>query len=173
MADNEYFFLMAVTTTSFFIRTVYEILRLKKIISPHKKLSAFILFDMLLLWSSWFALCEMNVNRMQFPLAIKCSGIIMFAAGVIIVIAALFTIRFMGSKKHELVISGIYSKIRHPIYLGFILWLMGYPVFTGQIIVLCLSPLFIANVLVWRYAEEVDLIKKFPAYKEYKAKTIF
>ena len=59
------------------------------------------------------------------------------------------------------------------IVVGFILWLIGFPVFCGAVFSFFLSLPFIANVLFWRYLEEKELAERFPAYRDYKKKTIF
>ena len=58
-------------------------------------------------------------------------------------------------------------------YLGFILWLLGFPVFFGAVFSSVLSILFIANILFWRYLEEIELNEIFTGYFKYKKTTIF
>jgi protein-S-isoprenylcysteine O-methyltransferase Ste14 len=84
-----------------------------------------------------------------------------------------FTIKTLESYEGDLITKGIYSKIRHPMYFGFILWLIGFPIFFGALFSCILSFLFIVNVLFWRYLEEKELEKRFPSYPDYKKTTIF
>jgi len=86
---------------------------------------------------------------------------------------ALFTIKTLESYDGDLITKGIYSKIRHPMYLGFIFWLIGFPIFFGSLYSFFLSFLLIANVLFWRYLEEIELVKRFPSYSDYKKTTLF
>jgi protein-S-isoprenylcysteine O-methyltransferase Ste14 len=58
-------------------------------------------------------------------------------------------------------------------YLGFLLWLIGPPIYSGGFFSVILSLLFICNVLFWRYLEEKELEKRFPAYLDYKKLTLF
>jgi protein-S-isoprenylcysteine O-methyltransferase Ste14 len=58
-------------------------------------------------------------------------------------------------------------------YLGFIFWLIGFPLYFGSSFSMVLSLPFIANILYWRYLEEKELEKRFPAYPYYKKTTIF
>jgi protein-S-isoprenylcysteine O-methyltransferase Ste14 len=85
----------------------------------------------------------------------------------------LFTIKTLESYEGDLITTGIYSKIRHPMYLGFILWSIGFPIFFGALFSFILSFLFIGNILFWRYLEEKELIERFADYQEYKKTTIF
>jgi protein-S-isoprenylcysteine O-methyltransferase Ste14 len=85
----------------------------------------------------------------------------------------LSTIKSLESYEGELITKGIYSKIRHPMYLGFILWLLGSPIFFGALSSFILSFLFIGNVLFWRYLEEKELLKRFATYSTYMKSTLF
>jgi protein-S-isoprenylcysteine O-methyltransferase Ste14 len=100
-------------------------------------------------------------------------GILFVGIGAVIFLTALFTIKTLETYEGDLITKGIYSKIRHPMYLGFILWLIGFPLFYGALFSFFLSLPFIANVLFWRYLEEIELEKRFPSYWDYKKTTIF
>ena len=86
---------------------------------------------------------------------------------------ALFTIKTFESYEGDLITKGIYSKVRHPMYLGFIFWLIGFPIIFGALFSLVLSLVFIANILFWRYLEEKELELRFSSYLDYKKTTIF
>lgn len=103
----------------------------------------------------------------------------MFAAfGTIIIVKAFQHIsvaRFVGLReektveKPELIISGIYAYVRHPIYSGLILIFLGYFFFNPVIS----SLIHFAGLLIYLpigiYLEEQKLIKEFGnAYLQYK-----
>jgi len=126
-----------------------------------------------LLWISWFVLCSLDIYKINLAPIVRYFGISLFFSGVIIFAIALFTIKTLEDYKGELVTKGIYSKVRHPMYLGFIFWLIGVPIFFGAVFSFALSFLFIANVLFWEHIEEKELVKRFSSYREYKKSTIF
>jgi protein-S-isoprenylcysteine O-methyltransferase Ste14 len=128
---------------------------------------------MLLLWVSWFALCSLDNYKIDIPDIIRYSGICLVVLGIIIFLTGLYTIKTLESYDGDLITHGIYSKIRHPMYLSFILWLIGMPVYYGGIISFALCIVFIANVLFWRHLEETELENRFAAYKDYRNRTIF
>ncbi len=155
------------------VRSVYEILKHKKILEPGKLSFAIIFPNMAVLWISWFVLYRVDISRINLPDIIRFFGILLFLTGVIIFITALFTIKTFENYNGDLITKGIYSKIRHPMYLGFILWSIGLPIYYGAIYSFILSFLFIANILFWKYLEEIELKKRFPGYKDYKTNTLF
>ena len=170
---NMFFALVGVCLITHIIRLVYELLKHRKLIIPCKVSFVIILIDMLLLWTSWFALCSLDEYKIDLSDVIRYFGISLVISGAIIFLVAFFTIKTLESYEGYLITSGIYSKIRHPMYLGFILWLIGFPVFCGSLFSLILSLLFIANVSFWKYLEEKELEKRFPSYLEYKKTTLF
>jgi protein-S-isoprenylcysteine O-methyltransferase Ste14 len=68
---------------------------------------------------------------------------------------------------------GIYSKIRHPMYLGQLLMAVGLPVFAEGLVTLCLSIVWIAQLIFWKLLEEKQLLEKYPEYISYKKRTWF
>jgi protein-S-isoprenylcysteine O-methyltransferase Ste14 len=173
MKKELFFILIIACTITHIIRTIYEILKHKKALKPNNLSFIIVLINMLLLWVSWFALCSLDIFKITLPDIIRYLGIIFVAMGIIVFLAGLITIKTLESYEGDLITRGIYSKIRHPMYLGFILWLIGMPVFNAGLLSFALCILFIANVLFWRHLEEQELEYRFPAYKEYKKTTWF
>jgi protein-S-isoprenylcysteine O-methyltransferase Ste14 len=155
------------------VRFIYEIMKHKKRLKANKLSFVIIFTNMALLWASWFTLCANDIHRIELPVIINYLGILFAGAGLIIFIVALATIKSLESYEGDLISKGIYSITRHPMYLSFILWLIGMPVFYGALYALILSLPFIVNVLFWRYLEEKELLKRFSSYADYKKKTIF
>ncbi|MBA4317107.1 MAG: hypothetical protein C0412_01780 [Flavobacterium sp.] len=172
--DNLYFILFVILCVfTHIIRTVYEILKHKKIIEPNRITFAVIFSNMALLWISWFSLCSMDQLKITLPDIVKYIGLFICIAGLIMFLTALFTIKTLETYNGDLITKGIYSKIRHPMYLGFICWLIGFPFFSGGGFSFLLAVIFITNVLIWRHLEEIELGNRFPHYNEYKIKTFF
>lgn len=155
------------------VRAVYEILKHKQLLKPGKLSFVIIFTNMAILWMSWFALCSQDIYRIHYAGVYHYLGLLLAIMGALAFFTALFTIKTLESYDGDLITKGIYSKIRHPMYLGFICWLIGFPIIFGALFSFFLSLLFIANVLFWRSLEEIELGKRFPSYSEYKKTTLF
>jgi len=165
--------LVIVCILTHIVRLVYEILKHKQVLKPGKLSFVIILINMIILWVSWVLLCRYDIYKIEIPEIIRYTGISLAFVGIIVFLTGLYTIKTLESYEGDLITTGIYSKIRHPMYLAFIIWLLGFPVFFEAIFSLILSVVFIANILLWRYLEEKELEKRFPAYPEYRKGTIF
>jgi protein-S-isoprenylcysteine O-methyltransferase Ste14 len=173
MKNNLFFILAGICIFTHIVRTIYEILKHKKRLVPDKHSFILVFTNMIVLWFSWFLLCNVDAFHMEFPPVISYFGLMLVVLGVLIFLIALSTIKSLETYAGELITHGIYSRIRHPMYLAFILWLIGMPVFYGAYFSLILAMVFIANVLFWRYLEELELLSRFKGYREYRQRTLF
>jgi protein-S-isoprenylcysteine O-methyltransferase Ste14 len=173
MNRDLFLILVIVSISTHLIRTIYEILKHKKIIAANKFTFVIIFTNMMLLWVSWVLLCANDIFRIEPTGILKYLGLAFFIIGIVVFLMGLYTIKSLENYDGDLITKGIYSTIRHPMYLGFILWLIGAPVFFGAIFSSILSLFYIANVLFWRYLEEKELVDRFPSYRDYKKHTIF
>jgi len=75
----------------------------------------------------------------------------------------------------KLVTGGVYSKIRHPLYLGVKLTFIGFALFSKSTIgIILVLVLLIPIHIIRERKKEKELIKKFgKRYIEYKEKTLF
>lgn len=173
MEDHLFLFLILLCTITHIIRLIYEVMKHKKIIKPNKISFIIIFSNMVLLWTSWFLLCSVDKSYLNLPPILNYFGIVLVVTGIIIFLIALFTIKTLETYEGGLITNGIYSRIRHPMYLGFLFWLIGLPIFYGGVYSILISIPFIINVLFWRYLEEIELLNRFSDYVAYKRKTFF
>jgi len=173
MKRELFYILVVVCTITHIIRTIYEILKHKKIIEANTLSFVIVFINMLILWGSWVFLCSLDFHKISLSVFIRYFALVLCCFGFISFLMGLFTIKTLESYDGDLITKGIYSKIRHPMYFGFILWSIGFPVFFGAFFSFILSFLFTGNILYWRYLEEKELLERFPAYKEYRKTTIF
>ena len=90
-------------------------------------------------------------------------GISLFALGWIIIIFAFFKIGVIPSlrKKSNLITSGIYSIIRHPIYSGTLISVLGWNILFRSIISMIYFPLLCLLYIVETILEEKGLIEEY------------
>jgi protein-S-isoprenylcysteine O-methyltransferase Ste14 len=112
---------------------------------------------------------KMNIsNLVGLPL-----GLLIGLTGLVVFIWSTIAKKGFDESDH-LVIKGIYSKIRNPMYLGIMLIHIGFPIAAKSLLTLVSAAIWIPLIFVWKYLEEQDLEKKFGAeYSEYKKRTIF
>ena len=77
-------------------------------------------------------------------------------------------------EEQELVTTGIYSKVRHPMYIGIILFHIGLPLIFNSFVALMSTVLWAAIIFAWKVFEEKNLVRQFgESYVEYKKRTWF
>jgi protein-S-isoprenylcysteine O-methyltransferase Ste14 len=170
----EYLILVIIFLMSIITRTSYEILKDKGKINPENKLIFISIFIvMCLLWSSWFALCPKDPYPIYSGLFIRWFGFSIFAIGMLIAIIALIQIKALENTK-KLITTGLYKKFRHPMYIGFILWIAGWSIFNGAYISFAFGIPCIINIIYWKIVEEKRLVVKYGTiYQEYMKRTWF
>lgn len=125
-----------------------------------------ILFFMLPIW--W----HFNVNDFVF-----ISGYIIAAAGPLIIIWASINLGRSISpfptpkEKGVLITNGIFKFIRHPIYSGFLVFLIGLSISTGSLSRIVITLLAMIFFSIKASYEEQRLMKKYPEYIQYKERT--
>lgn len=96
----------------------------------------------------------------------------MFIFGGFIMLASAWRVLYQAQKEHRVATTGLYTRIRHPQYVGFVLIMFGFLLQWPTLLTLLMFP-----ILVWVYArlaksEERDAIAEFGAeYERYRERT--
>jgi protein-S-isoprenylcysteine O-methyltransferase Ste14 len=114
------------------------------------------------------------------PVKMNIPSSVSIPVGVILAAAGLGLFLYSELKKHgvgeadKLATTGIYSKIRHPMYIGLILLHIGFP-FIAKSFIACLSTIIWTGIItVWTHFEEKNLERRFgQRYIDYKKQTWF
>ena len=158
--------------TSLF-RNFYEGLKFQKPgLRENKKIFHILTFIMFFMWASWGFMSFSDPVKIAFITGHKYFGLAIFTVGILLFVLS-ETTKGGVTDKGFLVTKGIYSKIRHPMYLGQILMAIGIPFFAQGLVTLCLSIVWIAQILFWKVLEERELLARYPEYKKYKKRTWF
>jgi Putative protein-S-isoprenylcysteine methyltransferase len=167
-----FYVFVAICFICFALRTSYHVLANRGSKSAEsKKFITIIFVTMFFLWFSWFWMSFNDPYRMNLPSWASYTGLAFFIIGFGLFI--LSHVKMRGQETDKLATSGIYSKIRHPMYLGFIIWIIGFPIFTKAAFTLASAIIWIPQILYWRISEERELGKKYTEYQEYKKRTWF
>ncbi|MBN2551680.1 MAG: isoprenylcysteine carboxylmethyltransferase family protein [Spirochaetales bacterium] len=122
-------------------------------------------------WGYWSAADPVKMN---IPSAVS------LPAGVSLAVVGMAVFLYSELRKHgvgdrdTLVTTGIYAKIRHPMYIGLVLLHLGYPLIFKSFTA-CLSTLLWALIIAaWTHFEEKNLERRFgQRYVRYKRQTWF
>lgn len=172
--DNGFLIPVVLFLLSLAIRLEYELLKQARKIDPESKPIFVVVFSaMCILWVSWFILCPADPIRADIPDAIRWTGLAVFVAGSMLAVGALIQLRGVENIDH-LVTTGLFRRIRHPMYVGFICWILGWSIYHGAIASLAIGAIGIASVLWWRHLEEGRLELQFGnSYTQYRLTTWF
>ncbi len=139
----------------------------------NKFLFGVIFTAMCLLWISWFSMCPLDPGRIDLPAVAHWAGLAITLTGLGLAVGALIQLKGLEDIDH-LVTTGLFSKLRHPMYTGFICWIVGWSVYHGATISFAVGIAGIACILYWRHLEEVALASYYgDRYTEYRRTTWF
>lgn len=171
--SKNYFFWFVICFLCYMIRTAFNVLVYKgSPLTENRKIVTFIFVIMGILWFSWHYMCFIDPIKINIPPFFRYIGLLLFIIGISLFI--LSHTKLGGFEdKGGLITGGIYSKIRNPMYLGFIIWIIGFPIFNKSLITLVSSALWISLIIYWKILEEKKLEEKYEEYKDYKKNTWF
>ena len=169
---TEFIIWTSVCLISLILRTIYNTLKFnKRPIAQNKKVTVGTYIIMGIFWFSWFQMCFSDPVKTDLAEWIRYTGLALFVGGLLLIVFSFLEIR--GIEPGEFAKSGIYSKLRNPMYLGFIIWFISFPVFLESLITLISSVVWISFHIQWKWVEEKELQQENPAYRDYKKSTWF
>jgi len=169
-----YLFLVIIFIVTSFLRTGYELLKDAGRIAPgDRRIFALIFLDMCALWVSWFSLCPQDPYIIDLPPAVRWGGLAILFLGTVVAVGGVLQLKGLENIDH-LVTTGLFSKLRHPMYTGFILWIVGWSLWYGALMSLAVGLPVIRNILFWRTLEERRLLSAYAeTYAQYRLTTWF
>ena len=79
-------------------------------------------------------------------------------------------VRIQDDRGHRVISSGVYGFVRHPLYFGCLLMMVGAPLLVGSVAGLLLTALGVVGLAARIVGEERMLRTELPGYAEYQRK---
>jgi len=155
-------------------RTTYEALKKAgKVDTKNTTIFAVVFVAMCVMLASWPVLCPLDPWRVEVPHVLQWIGLGLAVVALALAVGGLVQLRGLENIDH-LVTTGLFSRIRHPMYTGFILWIAGWVVRDGAAASLVVGLVCIGNILYWRRLEEGALETQYgEEYRRYRSGTWF
>jgi protein-S-isoprenylcysteine O-methyltransferase Ste14 len=156
------------------IRTIYEILKKNdRVDTKNKIIFSVVFFGMGLVLISPPLFCSIDPIALDYSNGIRITGFMFVGLGILLAFGGLLQLRGLENIDH-LITTGFYKKVRHPMYTGFIFWLLGWVVYYGAVISFIVIVICIIFILYWRFLEEKNMkIQYGEMYIEYIKTTWF
>ena len=134
----------------------------------------------LLLWCAWFVVMALDAVRFRWsdvPLWIHVVGVLAIAVSMYIMFLIMRTnsfaapvVKIQSDRGHRVISDGPYAIVRHPMYGGALLLILGTPLLLGSWWGLAFSPLPVLLLAVRAVMEERTLMAELPGYTDYAAR---
>jgi protein-S-isoprenylcysteine O-methyltransferase Ste14 len=127
----------------------------------------------------WFIAIGLDrrMHASEVPVPLQALGLIMllFSSGFIMWVMrvnsfAAPVIKLQAERGHRVISTGPYAWVRHPMYSGIVLFIVGMPLLLGSWWGVALSPLFIVLFAIRAGIEERALLAGLPGYADYAAR---
>jgi protein-S-isoprenylcysteine O-methyltransferase Ste14 len=140
-------------------------------------LMTLILFTALL----WLVIMPLDARRFEwspdFPLGLKVLGGMALLPALFFMFRATTEntflsarVRIQAERKQQVISTGVYGFVRHPLYLGCLLMMIGAPLLVGSVWGLVITGVGLVLLIVRIVGEEKMLSDELEGYQEYKTK---
>jgi protein-S-isoprenylcysteine O-methyltransferase Ste14 len=122
----------------------------------------------------------LDISNWQFfeqaNIFLRITGLAVFILGFSVIVLSMLsnefaapTVHIQEDAEHSLADAGVYAYLRHPMYCGFLLFMMGTTLWLGSIAATVLAGVMVASAAIYRIGiEETMLEVELPGYKDYK-----
>jgi protein-S-isoprenylcysteine O-methyltransferase Ste14 len=135
------------------------------------------MLTMIVIWHGWLVLMALDVKRWHLS---ETTDWVMYSGAALILLGFLAVLRtfrensfaapvikIQEERGQKVIDTGPYALVRHPMYAGAFLYVLGTPLVLGSWIGLALVPFVMGLLIVRIFIEEAALRKGLPGYDEY------
>jgi protein-S-isoprenylcysteine O-methyltransferase Ste14 len=133
---------------------------------------------------AWLVLMPLDASRFGwspvFPLWLKATGGAALLPALYLIYRATAEntflsarVRIQADRKQQVISTGVYGFVRHPLYLGCLLMVLGAPLLVGSLYGLGLSLAAVVVLVVRIVGEEKMMVDELAGYDDYKKKVIY
>ena len=172
--SDEYLVFLILHLAGLTIRNIYEALKKSgKVDSRNRIVFAVIFAAMCMMWAGWFEMGKLDPLKVTLPAPVHFAGLLLVVVGVILAVTSLVQLKGLENIDN-LVSAGLFSKIRHPMYTGFLLWIPGWAIYHGAMLSLLVGLAAVGSILYWQRLDDAYLHSRFgEEYRRYRKATWF
>lgn len=127
----------------------------------------------------WFVVLPLDARRFHlspaFPAWVEAVGGLMLVPALYLILKATMQNTFMSTmvriqseRQQQVVSTGVYGLVRHPLYLGCLFMMWGSALMLGSVVGLGINVIATAGLLVRILGEEAMLVSELPGYVDYQ-----
>ncbi len=171
---GRYLFFAGLCVAGVAVRTTYEALKKKgKIDTRSVGALVGLIGAMSAFLTSWIFMGPFDPVRSSSSELTRWMGFGALIAGLGLAVGGFAQLGRPENIEH-LITTGLFSRLRHPMYTGFVFWIVGWVVFYGSITSLAIALIAIGNVIYWRQLEERALEARYGEdFRRYRRRTWF
>jgi protein-S-isoprenylcysteine O-methyltransferase Ste14 len=170
----EYLACVGLYVAGLLVRDIYESLKKADRLDTSNPRIFWVVFTaMCVMWVAWFAMGVLDPMPLDVSAPVQSLGLGAVVLGSILAVGGVWQLRGLENVDH-LVTTGLFRRVRHPMYVGFMLWIVGWSVYQGAAVSLAIGSLGLVSIAWWRQLEEQALEASYGAtYEGYRATTWF
>ena len=146
-----------------------------------KRWDAYVLTLIYIIALVWLVIMPLDARRFvwspAFPVWLKALGGVALLPALFLIFRAtaentfLSTlVRIQTDRKQHVISTGVYGFVRHPLYLGCLLMMIGAPLLLGSVWGLIVTAIGLVLLIIRIIGEEKMLVEELEGYDEYKMK---
>lgn len=144
----------------------------------------YIMYAIVFLAILWFIIMPLDAERFgwspDFPVWLKVLGGLALLPALYLIERTPMentymstAVRIQSERKQQVISTGVYGFVRHPLYLGCVLMMLGAPLLLGSLYGLLISLVGVAVLVIRIVGEEKMLAEELEGYEAYKKKVTY